>query len=118
MALRPGDPRRGHGEPPMTASVSPRADLDRSILTLGGRRIVFHWHHYNVFLQRTIEEGLRERAPALLTAAAVEAARAVLGGLEAERAAGSPAEILARAAEIFADSGFGRADVSALGAQG
>lgn len=102
----------------MSVDVALRADLDRSILSLGGRRVVFHCHHYNVFLQRTIEDGLKDRAPALLTAAAMETARGVLGGLEAEQPAGSPAAILERAAALLADNGFGRADVEALGARG
>jgi hypothetical protein len=102
----------------MSVAVAPQADLERSIVTLGGRRLVFHCHHYNVFLQRTIEDGLKERAPDLLTRAAMEVARATLGELEARTPAGSPAAIVARAAEILGANGFGRADVAALGPWG
>jgi len=102
----------------MSTALALQADLDRSILATGGRRVVFHCHHYNVFLQRTIEEGLKERAPALLTAAAMETARAVLNGLEASSPAGSPAAILARAAELLSANGFGRADAGGLGVRG
>ncbi|MFT3765197.1 MAG: hypothetical protein QM820_06730 [Minicystis sp.] len=99
----------------MSLPPTPVSDLDRSIVTLGGRRLVFHCHHYNVFLQRSIEDGLGERAPALLTNAAMEAARGALVGLDP---AGSPAAVIARAAAILADQGFGRADVTALGPWG
>ena len=30
-------------------------DRERGTLTLGGSRIVFHCHHYNVFLQRSVD---------------------------------------------------------------
>lgn len=102
----------------MTAPVLAQADLDRSLLTLGGSRVVLHCHHYNVFLQRTIEDGLGERAPALLTQAAMESARATLSKLEVESAAGSPAAVVARAADILANHGFGLADVRLLGERG
>ena len=102
----------------MIPPAAMEVDLERGIAKLGGRRLVFHCHHYNVSLQRTIEEGLKERAPGLLTGAAMEAARAVLGGVEASTPAGSPAAIIERAAGILAVEGFGRADVTALGPWG
>ncbi|MRG98015.1 4-vinyl reductase [Polyangium spumosum] len=102
----------------MSFHQAPKADLERGVSTLGGRRLVFHCHHYNVFLQRTIEDALQERAPGLLVAAGMEAARAMLQGLEAEAASASPAEALRRAADTFAAQGFGRLDVGLLGAGG
>jgi hypothetical protein len=90
-------------------------DLDRSVVTLGGRRLVLHCHHYNVFLQRTIEDGLKERAPLLLTAAAVEASRSTLGALSA---ASPAAAVIAEAARILSTNGFGHADVSELHQRG
>lgn len=102
----------------MSAIPPTRADLERSLATLGGRRLVMHCHHYNVFLQRTIEEGLKDRAPQLLTAAGMEAGRLLLAGLEAEAPAGSPGEVILRAAELLRAHGFGRADVAGLGERG
>ncbi|APR80005.1 Hypothetical protein A7982_05352 [Minicystis rosea] len=99
----------------MTSRVAPVIDLDRSVVTLGGRRLAFHCHHYNVFLQRTIEDGLGARAPALLTQAAMETARGVLAGLEP---GASAAEVIARGAALLGDHGFGRVDVTGLGAWG
>jgi hypothetical protein len=96
----------------------PSVDAARSIVTLGGGRLVVHCNHYNVFLQRTIEDGLGARAPALLTAAAMETARGVLGDIEARSPAGSPAASLERAAEMLSAHGFGRLDITALGERG
>lgn len=77
-------------------------------------RLVVHCSHYNVFLQRTIEDGLGPLAPALLTGAAMEAARVALAPAPGE----SAAALLARAAETFAALGFGRADIGALSGRG
>ncbi|MCC6557796.1 MAG: 4-vinyl reductase [Polyangiaceae bacterium] len=91
---------------------------ERSIVTLGGGRLVMHCHHYNAFLQRTVEEGLGERAAALLTAAAMETARRVLGGLEDEAPSGSPRACIERAAALLGENGFGRVDAAGLGERG
>jgi hypothetical protein len=99
----------------MSFPLAPKADLERGVTALGGRRLVFHCHHYNVFLQRTIEDALKERAPALLVAAGMEASRSMLQGLEDQARSASPADALSRAADTFAAQGFGRFDVSLLG---
>ncbi|MDI1482433.1 4-vinyl reductase [Polyangium sp. y55x31] len=100
----------------MSFHLAPKADLERGITTVGGRRLVFHCHHYNVFLQRTIEDALQERAPALLVAAGMEASRSMLQGLEND--AKSAADALELAADTFAAQGFGRLDVRGLGEGG
>lgn len=88
-----------------------RFDATRSILSIGDRRIVFHCHHYNLVLQRTIDEGLGARAADVQRRAAMESSRAMLAqALEGV----APAERLARAAQLFGALGFGHADVSAL----
>ncbi|MDI1447171.1 V4R domain-containing protein [Polyangium sp. 6x1] len=102
----------------MSSHLAPTADLERGITTLGGRRLVFHCHHYNVFLQRTIEDALQERAPRLLVAAGMEASRSMLQKLEAEAESASAADALRRAADMFAAQGFGRVDVGELGESG
>lgn len=102
----------------MSRAPAMRFDAERNIIVRGGRRLVFHCHHYNVYLQRTIEDGLGERAAWLLSAAASESARAAFEELEREQPAGSPRALIERAGEIFATQGFGRADVSGLGPHG
>lgn len=98
----------------MSKDVGPAFDIERGIIDLGGRRIVAHCNHYNVFLQRTIEDGLKERAPRLLVAAGTEAARHMLEGLERQSPSSSSGEALARAARIFAEHGFGAFDIEHL----
>lgn len=96
----------------------PRFDAERNVITLGGARLVFHCHHYNMIFQRSIEDGLGERAPARLFAASMESARRLLEGTEREAPSAGPEALLARASELFASLGFGRADVSRLTARG
>jgi V4R domain len=98
--------------------VAPVFDIERGTIELGGRRVVAHCNHYNVFLQRTIEEGLKERAPRLLSVAGMEAARKLLEGIEASAPANSPSESLERAVRIFAEHGFGAFDIKGLGERG
>lgn len=102
----------------MSKEIAPAFDSERGIVHLGGRRIVAHCNHYNVFLQRTIEDGLKERAPRLLVAAAMEAARNMLEGLEQQSPSASAAECLERAVRIFAEHGFGVFEIGRLTERG
>jgi predicted hydrocarbon binding protein len=102
----------------MSTEMAPAFDIERGIIGLGGRRIVLHCNHYNVFLQRTLEDGLQDRAPRLLVAAGMEAARNLLGGLEAQSPSASPRESLERAVRIFSEHGFGAFDISKMSDRG
>lgn len=99
-------------------SDSPVFDQDGCTLKLGGARVVFHCHHYNVFLQRSIEDALGADAIELQREAAAEAARGMLTALFADAPGASLPDKLARAAALFGSLGFGRADVSGLSAMG
>ncbi len=102
----------------MSKEIAPSFDIDRGIVDLGGRRIIAHCNHYNVFLQRTIEDGLKERASRLLIAAGMEAARNMLAGLEERAPSASASDCLERAARIFAEHGFGALDMGRLSERG
>ena len=94
----------------------PSFDPDRNLLTLAERRLVFHCHHYNVFLQRSIEDALGEDALDVQVSAAAESAREML-----QRLWSSPSPFEARltqAAAIFGQNGFGKAELSELHAGG
>lgn len=95
-----------------------RFDAERNITTLGGRRIVFHCHHYNVFLQRTIDEALGKDAAVVQRRAAKESARSILGDLYAKDGGAAAGDRIKRAAEVFGSLGFGLADISGLSARG
>lgn len=98
----------------MNRALDVTFEVERGVLELGGRRIVAHCNHYNAILQRTIEDGLKERAPRLLTAAGTEAARRFLEGLERQAPTNSSRECLERAVQVFAEHGFGAFDISKL----
>src|SRR5690242_13995783 len=95
-----------------------RFDPARGTLELGPSRLVFHCHHYNVFLQRSIADAIGERATQIQVSAAAEFARATLGALYAADGGAGATERLVRAAAIFGSLGFGHADVSGLGTDG
>lgn len=96
--------------------ADPTFDAERNVLLLGGQRIVFHCHHYNVVLQRSIDEMLGDRAATVQVDAAAESAHRMLADVLAK--AGSQWSDKLRAAEhVFSSNGFGRADVSGLDAK-
>lgn len=94
-----------------------RFDAERNVILFGERRLVFHCHHYNVFLQRSIEDMIGADGVAIQVAAAAESAREMLSRLLAD--AGPTVEArLGVAQTIFGENGFGHADVQALRADG
>lgn len=93
--------------------ADPSFDAERNILRLGTQRIVFHCHHYNVVLQRSIEEMLGDRGPQIQIDAAAESARCMLEGIYDGTDVGW-AKRLSQAEHVFSSNGFGRADVSGL----
>jgi hypothetical protein len=99
----------------MTAKID--FDAARNTMTLGEARLVFHCHHYNLSLQRTVEDALGyDVANDVQRAAAAEAARRMLAvpfaGLQTLDAR------LAYAKSLFAELGFGVADLAGLDGQG
>lgn len=102
---------------PVPPAAAPHFSADKNLIEIAGRRLVFHCHHYNLFLQRTIEDALPEEGPRIQTLAAAEAVRAILGELFAASSDGI-GERLAGAAGLFSSLGFGHADVSELGHMG
>ncbi|UQA60679.1 hypothetical protein [Polyangium aurulentum] len=99
-------------------SAEAEFDADRNITLLGGNRIVFHCHHYNLFLQRTIDDALGADAAEVQRAAAAESARRLLEPLLGASGKEPVRARLDRAAALFGKLGFGLADVSALDAEG
>lgn len=100
----------------MSAEV--QFDAERNITLLGGNRIVFHCHHYNLFLQRTIDDALGADAVQVQRAAAAESARRVLEALLGPSGKEPVKARLERAAALFGKLGFGLADITALDADG
>ena len=92
----------------------PKFDADRNLLAVGERRLVFHCHHYNLFLQRSIEDMFGEGGVEMQISAAKESARKLLTPI----LSGTREACLTQAAAFFAENGFGHADVSELGPMG
>lgn len=92
-------------------------DADRNLLVLGERRLVFHCHHYNVSLQRTIDDIFGDDAAGVQVAAAAESAREMLSAIFGGSSDSLEAR-LAIAGSLFGQNGFGLADLSALGSDG
>lgn len=91
-----------------------RFDAQAGTIVAGGRRIVFHCHHYNTLLQRSVDDALGARASLVQRAAATEASRGLLSGLPSREGEGFEGR-MAAAVEVFKTLGFGLADVSELG---
>lgn len=87
-------------------------DLHTGLAVFGGEPHVFHCHHYNVFLQRTIED-LPDVDGAAIQAAAAE--EVVFGQLK-RTLAGDRA--LDDGAALFQELGFGVLDLTGLSAEG
>ncbi len=86
---------------------------------LAGTEYVYHCHHYNLFHDQTIDDGVGEEASwQLRVSAAHEAFRGLLQRLFQASNADTPSEKLALAAEVFAWMGHGRIDLSLAREQG
>lgn len=94
-------------------------DAGRNLLTVGEHRLVFHCHHYNVLLQRTVEDALGlEAARQLQRDAAAEASAKLLGTVVTMTKPLSAQERIAQAVTVFGSLGFGAAEAQALGDEG
>lgn len=85
-------------------------DRERGELRLGDRRLVVHCHHYNVFLQRSLEDALGAAAVTIQREAACEASRLLLSSLFDEEGLGHFDLCMVRAASIYSELGFGSAN--------
>lgn len=74
----------------------------------GGAPVLYHCHHFNLFLDQTIDDALgAEQGARLRTEAARESAHALLAGLAAGVGAETPVERIALAQQVFAAMGHG-----------
>ena len=91
-------------------SIAVDIHADRYLASIAGEPHVFHCHHYNCFLQKSIvDQAALFDVKRLLTDAAAEVVYSELSGI---KAAGDTADVL------FGQLGFGVLDAKALTAQG
>jgi hypothetical protein len=93
-------------------------DPDHRRAVLGAEPMIFHCHHYNCFLQRTIlDAGFRDWRP-LLVGAAAEVAHAQLSQLYAEHSVGEIAARKTLAESVYRWAGFGSVALDGLDEKG
>ncbi len=99
----------------MPATPSPRSYLpEHDLMFFGGVPAVYHCHHFNLFLDQTIDDAIGPQAGAALRFTAARAAsHDLLAGLAARAGTSTPIERLALAQDTFARMGHGRLGVTA-----
>lgn len=102
----------------MAVEIPLQVDLDHRRMTVGGEPLVFHCHHYNTFLQRTILDAEGVDAPPFLIGAAAECSHSQLTKAFAELSLSEVEARKALAADIYRWSGFGTLDLAPLGPEG
>lgn len=98
-----------------------RVDFDpaAAVAPVYGQPMVFHCHHYNTFLQQTIEDPAYVDGPGIMVQAAREVAFEQLSEYFRQHPdVTSPAERLVIAAELYRTCGFGTLDFSDVAAGG
>lgn len=91
-------------------------DLATSRLVVGGEPMIFHCHHYNCFLQRSIQDAAYIDSAPILVGAAVEVVLAQLARLLSRTPDVTARKSTAEA--LYRLSGFGLIDLSAVTAEG
>lgn len=85
-----------------------RLDRERKLISLFGEPVIFHCHHYNLFLQQTIEDPDWIDGVSILRKAAQEIFYSLLQGAFKTLGVQQAAERLAVASQVFSFLGLGR----------
>ena len=94
-------------------------DHDASFLYAGGNPVCFHCHHYNLFIQSTVDDALGAPASAKLRQeASADAWRPILRDFLARHEAPGIGARLELASALYASAGHGRLDLSQLSPAG
>ena len=96
----------------IASQVSTLDGLD--LVFAGDAPVLYHCHHFNLFLDQTIDDALGvERGQALRTRAARDAAHHLLAGLSRNLGIETPAERIALAQTLFSMTGHGTLEIAA-----
>lgn len=93
-------------------------DLEHRRYIVGGEPMIFHCHHYNTFLQRSILDAEAVDSRPFLIGAAAELSHAQLKNVFAATGEADPAARKAVASDLYRWAGFGVLDLEPLGADG
>ena len=102
----------------MDYNVPAESDLDHRRCTVGGEPMIFHCHHYNTFLQRSIQDAKYLDSTPFLIGAGAEVAHGQLTTLFAQYKITEINERKSLAAQVYQWAGFGTFDLSHLGETG
>ncbi|MEN9223772.1 MAG: hypothetical protein Q6M04_15155, partial [Thermostichus sp. BF3_bins_97] len=89
-----------------------QVDRPRKLVSFWGEPVIFHCHHYNLFLQQTIEDPDWIDGISILRTSAQEIFYSLLQEALAQRGTRDPQACFQVAAEIFAFLGFGRLEIT------
>ena len=93
---------------------TPSVAYDNDLAFLGDAPVLYHCHHFNLFLDQSVDDALGPKVgPALRFAAAREASYQLLASLVRAAGAVTPAERVALAEHVFASMGHGRLRIDA-----
>jgi hypothetical protein len=88
--------------------------LEQELMFLAGQPVVYHCHHFNLFLDQTIDDALGpEQSRELRMRAAREFSARLIGAVCEKVEAQSPPEKLQVAAQLFSAMGHGKLDFDA-----
>jgi hypothetical protein len=93
-------------------------DAPHRRVLVGGEPMIFHCHHYNTFLQRSIEDAAYIESESARIGGAAEVAFGQLAVLFAREELDTVAERKAMAQELYRWAGFGTFDLSSITADG
>lgn len=108
------------GTPDTTTEVEIPVELDapHRRAVIGDEPMIFHCHHYNTFLQQSIQDAHYIESKAFLVGAASEVAYGQLTKIFARQRVADVASRNELAATLFRWAGFGTVDLSVLDADG
>jgi hypothetical protein len=101
----------------MPPTIPAVADVEHRRCVVGGEPMIFHCHHYNTYLQRTLRDASFFDSEPWLIGAAAEVSHAMLSKLFAEGKQGT-AERVDLAQEFIRWAGFGTVDLKRTSARG
>lgn len=101
-----------------TPTVPFTLDAPHRRVLVGGEPMIFHCHHYNTFLQRSIQDASYIESETTLVGAAAEVAFAQLAKLFAGSDYETHEARCAVASEIYRWAGFGTFDLTKIGPEG
>jgi len=102
----------------MSYNIPFEMDLDHRRCAVGGEPMIFHCHHYNTFLQRSIQDAEYIDTRPILIGAGAEVAYAQLKKLFAEQGIKDLEQRKQLAQQLYQWAGFGVFDLSGLSESG